>query len=88
MIKAKLTDGAVLVGLSRVDCEKLLTGKSITLELAEMGLPAQRIIVLAGETDSSVVNAVTKQVPLQKGADVHLMSGDGFDPQAKPPLNG
>lgn len=83
MIKAKLTDGSVVVGLSRLNCEKLLQGKPINLQLKEMGLPDIRILIVGGESEQSIMNELTKHIPMEPGAKVNLMSGDGFEPPPK-----
>lgn len=80
MIKAKLTDGSIILGLSRLNCGKLLQGKPIVLQLSELGLPAQKIIIVGGENEQSIMDELTRYTPLQPGAEVHVMSTDGFGP--------
>lgn len=57
MIKSTISSSSekvAVLGLSRQDMEMLLSGQDILLNLAEIGLPEQRIVILGGETDEQV----------------------------------
>lgn len=44
----------LLLGLSRTNTERLLTGKPITLDTGDMGLPRMRVIIMGGETEQAI----------------------------------
>jgi hypothetical protein len=45
----------VLLGLSRLNCERLLEGKPIRLNLEELGLAPLEIALVAGEDEKSII---------------------------------
>lgn len=80
-------DGKPLVGigLSRADCERLLEGKPITVDVAEMD-PKLRVelLVFAGENEDHMV-AELRRSGILKDQPTHPVPGLG-DPLAAPPL--
>lgn len=83
MIKALTNNGDVIVGLSRKNCEKLLEGKPIILQLSDMGRPPQIVILCAGETEEALMRELVTHLGVENGAKVHTMVGDGFPPEGK-----
>ena len=58
MIKALATRGKrklVLLGLSRLNCERLLAGKPIHIHLSELGVTGPEVIICAGETEETII---------------------------------
>lgn len=53
MIKAR-GDGIVLLGLSRMNVERLLADMPIHFDGSEVGLPGIRFIICGGETEQSI----------------------------------
>ena len=50
MLKAKMADGLVLLGLEAQNIKRLLEGKPIVLNLQEIGLPERQIMIFYGAT--------------------------------------
>lgn len=48
MIKAKISDGSVLLGLSDENLRRLKDGSPIVLDLAEIDMPPLKITIMAG----------------------------------------
>lgn len=56
MIKAQSSDGTFLIGLSRANCELLLEGKPIVLQVPQTGVPFRgRIVIMGGESEQSIL---------------------------------
>jgi hypothetical protein len=55
MIKALLGTEVAILGLSRRNVDLLLSGKPIMVNLAELGLRHQQVILIAGETEESIL---------------------------------
>lgn len=64
MIKftAEGSKGKILgIGLSRLNCEKLLTGQPITLDTKSLGLPFQlQIIIIGGESEFAITDELER----------------------------
>lgn len=59
MIKARATLGGrdtLLIGLSRTNIDRLLDGKPIQFDGAELGWPQFKVVVLAGETEADILD--------------------------------
>ena len=68
MLKAVLTKATgsgeqlVILGLSRLNCEKLLEGRPIHIELSLLGLPTTlEVLLVGGETEEAI------RLELEKG---------------------
>jgi hypothetical protein len=58
VIKAKMSDGSLLFGLSAENCRLLLAGYPITFDLASIGLPPQGVVIVGGETEEAIEAAL------------------------------
>ena len=54
MIKARLSDTGLLIGLSKVNVERLQAGQPILFDLSAVGLPAGKCVILYGETEETI----------------------------------
>lgn len=67
MIKALLGTDVAVLGLSRTNIDRLLQGKPIMVNLAEIGLRNQQVVIIAGETEQDIVEDLrsinAKQAP-------------------------
>ena len=61
-------DPILILGLSRANCEHLLAGKPIAFptDRIPMTKAPVHIIILGGETEQSIVDEMSKHVPLPK----------------------
>lgn len=50
MIKAKMSDGSILLGLTKENCRRLLAGQPIAFDLASIGLPPQGGVIVGGKS--------------------------------------
>ena len=80
MIKARAVDGTALFGLSRKNLEQLLDGNPIVLQLSEMGLPRQKIVILAGENEQAIMDDLVRHKLVAPDATLSTFKGDGFKP--------
>lgn len=55
MIKALLGHDVAVLGLTRTNIERLLDNKPIMVNLAEIGLRSQKVVIIAGETEESIM---------------------------------
>lgn len=60
MIKAKISDGSVLLGLSDENLRRLKDGSPIVLDLAEIDMPPLKITNMAGATPESILSMLRK----------------------------
>ena len=62
MIKAKV-DRSIILGLSRMNCEKLLKGEPIAFKGKEIGRPdIDNIIIMGGETEKDIHNELLQHL--------------------------
>ena len=57
MIKAKLsspTGDTLLIGLSHENLARLVADEPIVLDAADVGLPSQQILIMAGKTEDEM----------------------------------
>jgi hypothetical protein len=54
MIKARLSDTGLLIGLSAENLKRLQLGQPIKFDLSAVGLPAGPCILLFGETEEAI----------------------------------
>lgn len=57
MIKARASfggDPVLIIGLSRLNVERLLDGMPIRFNASELGLPPLTVLILGGETEDSI----------------------------------
>lgn len=80
MIRAILTDGSLILGLSRANTEKLQEGKPIILQLSDIGLPRQKICIMYGDTEQKIMEALSSTFQLSEEFKIREMKGDGFEP--------
>lgn len=59
MIKAKLSNGALLLGLSRGNIRRLTQGEPIIFDGRPFGLPAD-VIIMFGETEDAITAEIMK----------------------------
>jgi hypothetical protein len=57
MIKAQLSNGAVLLGLSFMNVEKLKQGKPIKFDGRSFGFPGD-VIIVYGETEEAIAKEI------------------------------
>lgn len=55
---------AIFIGLSRQNMERLLHDEPILFNLSEIGLPAQEVIIMGGETEDEITKELGKTVPI------------------------
>lgn len=53
MIKA-LSDNLVILGLSKINIERLQSGMPISINLKDLGLPDQPIVIFTGDTEKTM----------------------------------
>lgn len=62
MIKALVTGSPappyVVLGLSDENVTRLMADESILLDLADLGLPSLKIVIMGGRTESDIVDAL------------------------------
>lgn len=68
MIKAKLTDGTLIFGLSKLNVEKLQQGMPILINLKDMELEDRKIVILYGETEDQIMI----NLPFNVGPDTKM----------------
>lgn len=75
MIKAKCSDGSILLGLSTRNLELLRSGKPMKVDVAEMGLkaPPGEILIFWGETEALMMQAIRAAGLLIDDAPIHTM---------------
>lgn len=59
MLKGKSGD-KVFLGLSKINIEKLQDGYPMAFNLNELGLPDQRIIIFAGDTEQTMAKELSQ----------------------------
>lgn len=59
MIKARSGD-LVILGLSRLNVEKLQEGKPIVFDGGEVGLTGARVLIMFGETENDIVRELAQ----------------------------
>jgi hypothetical protein len=59
VVKAKMTDGSMLLGLSKMNIERLMEGKPIKFEGKDVGHPGD-IIIMYGETEEKIVEEILR----------------------------
>lgn len=50
----------LILGLSGENITRLLADEPIRLDLAELGLPAMQVVIMAGRTEDTIVAQLTK----------------------------
>jgi len=68
MIKAILTSGDLIFGLSKVNIEKLQQGLPILINLKDMGLEDRKIVIIYGETEDEIF----KDLPFNVGPNTKM----------------
>jgi hypothetical protein len=76
MIKAKLSNGDLLFGLSKGNIELLQQGKPIVINLKDMGLENRRVMIMYGETEDKIFEELTDFMDLEK-TKVNFDTKDG-----------
>jgi hypothetical protein len=59
MVKSKLSDGSMLLGLSKMNVERLVEGKPIMFDGKQFGWPS-RVIIMYGETEEKIVEEIMR----------------------------
>lgn len=73
MIKAKLTNGDLLFGLSKENVNRLQKGQPIQFNLKDMGLEDRKVLIMYGETEQDIMaelineDHVTTETKINKG---------------------
>jgi hypothetical protein len=60
MLKARYGDRNLVIGLSRENISRLLAGKPIRFDLAELNLPAGTVVIFFGETEQAMLEDLEK----------------------------
>lgn len=55
MIKAKLTNGDLLFGISAENVKRLKIGQPIAFNLKDMGLEDRKVMIVYGETEQDIM---------------------------------
>ena len=55
MIKAKLTNGDLLFGISAENVKRLKLGQPIAFNLKDMGLEDRKVMIVYGETEQDIM---------------------------------
>ncbi len=55
MIKARISDGSLIFGLSKINLEKLQQGQPIMINLKDLGQAEQKIFIVYGETEEKII---------------------------------
>jgi hypothetical protein len=55
MIKAKLTNGDLLFGISTENVKRLKLGQPIVFNLKDMGLEDRKVMIMYGETEQDIM---------------------------------
>lgn len=55
MIKAKLTNGDLLFGISAENVNRLKKGEPIMFNLKDMGLEDRKVLIMYGETEQDIM---------------------------------
>lgn len=58
MVKAKLTDGSVLFGLTAENCRRMLAGQPIVFNMSSIGMPPCGIVIIAAEDNVALLKVV------------------------------
>lgn len=66
MIKAKLNNGDIILGLSRKNIALLQEGRPIKFNLKDMGLEDRTVLIVFGETEESLYEAMLPLIDLNK----------------------
>ncbi len=78
MIKAigeKDGQPAIILGLSRRNCELLLEGKPIVVDVGKMGGPRCRVILMAAETEQHLIDDLENFALIKPGTPRHRQPG-------------
>lgn len=59
MIKGRLRDSGLLIGLSKINLEMLQMGKPIAFDLSTVGLPAGTCIIMYGVTEEAIAKELS-----------------------------
>jgi len=65
MIKAKLGNGGILLGLSNENIKRLKRGMPIKINLSELGLEPRELYIVHGKTEKDIMK------DLRNGKSVH-----------------
>lgn len=71
MIKAKMTNGDILFGLSAENVKKLVAGKPIMVNLKDMGLEDRKVFIVYGETEDKIYLDMLDAINLDK-TKIHI----------------
>lgn len=71
MIKAKLTNGDLVFGLSKENITRLQKGQPILFNLKEMGLEDRNVIICFGETENDIFHELKKNFSFE-GTKIHI----------------
>lgn len=66
MIKAKMTNGDILFGLSEENIKLLKEKKPIVINLKDVGLEERKIIICFGETEDKIFKDLIDFIDLNK----------------------
>lgn len=73
MIKATLTNGDLVFGLSKENLIRLEKGEPIVFNLKEMGLEDRRVMITFGETEDSLYKDMMEFIDINK-TKIHFES--------------
>lgn len=71
MIKAKLSNGDLVFGLSEENVRRLKEGQPVKINLKDMGLEDRNILIVYGETEEKIYEEMLPHIDLSKTI-IHL----------------
>lgn len=66
MVKAVLSNGDILFGLSSENIKRLQAKQPIVINLKDMGLEDKKVIILFGETEDKIYEELIDMIDLKK----------------------
>lgn len=60
MVKVLTANGDLIFGLSALNIERLMQGRPIEIQLADLGLPAGKIFIFYGATEASMTDELKR----------------------------
>jgi hypothetical protein len=67
MIRARLSNGDFLFGLTVENIERLVAGMPIAVNLGELGGPDQRLMIMYGDTQEDILIELREAGALREG---------------------
>ncbi len=71
MIKAKLSNGDLVIGITKENVDRLQKGMPIAFNLKDMGLEERCVIITYGETEEKLYTGMMDHIDLDK-TKIHI----------------